>query len=1558
MEKVGRRRDKVWERVTLLEGGRKWKCNDCGEEFAGGASRIKAHLNKVKGTGIRPCTGKANSNNDTEHNLLHSQDESWGEVKGMIEGKFDCGYLVSVKVGTEVLRGVLYHPQQWGGNAMVAYSGKGQIQADDAEDHERTQDLQMMKRYAFECLRPEDKVIVSPLSYFTQEAFITLKPEISLDSVVIDTFVEILTDIERKKKTVPLNWYLPVTFSDAALKEKVSSFLNLVHGLKITENYMSDLESCEKIFIPVHVGARPNEHLYLHIIHLKNKEIEIWDSLPNTSEAEKKETTAKLLIAMEKLFEKVTFPEFHLKMADDILLQPNGFDCGVFVINYMQQSDNYVKRDIAFQLLNNDLNEEKQNLYDKARRHYAQVEKQYGNKRLRLDSPKEHIEYVERERKEKYDDFDRRGNGHDDLEKGRPQSTSLKGQLKHSDRGQIQGDAKYQETIQVGSSEDLQMIQYVFECLSPRELVFRSPRFHLTQDEFVTLKPGTWLDSWVIDIFVEILTESENKKATRSNWYLPVRFSTAALVLDEQHFKDFVRRHTMRENYIFDQESPEKVFIPVHTGQETHGHFYLYILYLNKNVIEIWDSLPNNKFVAATERDETTKKLLFAMEILFEKEKGALSNYKLERANDILLQDNEFDCGVFVIKYMQQSDNYVKRNPLFQFDSQKQREDLALKLLTNDLNQEKQNLYDKARERLYAQIEKQDGNERLPVGASETYIEAKYDDRVNRHDGLQKGSSKCYLLPTTDLIGKGFQRYTKQIWEWIMDDKVSAIGVWGIGGSGKTTLATHIHNKLILEEAGSDIRVIWVTVSQKNSISHLQKVIARSIELDISDEFEVKRIAGKLLQAFKEMKKCVVILDDVWDHFFLKEIGFPMSDNRVKLILTTRILEVCEGMGCKNNTVKVESLDEDDSWALFEKIMGFHEELSSALEEIALNISDECEGLPLAIVRIATSMKGEKQVEEWSHMLECLQNLGNGQYEMDKWVLPVLKSSYDFLTNKMQRFFLYYALNTNNGDVIVDGKNLLVRRFVFENIDETKKFRALYNEGYKMFDKLQNHGMLDEDYMGGGEWGMNKFHRALAINIAEDTGKIMANDYKCLCDIPSDDQWEDDLQKVFLTGNMIQTIPNGICPRCSLLSALFLDDNEYLNYISDDFFNNMLALKTLDLSKTRIKCLPESVSNLKCLNALLLSECKELSYIPPLINLKRLILLDLSWTAITEAPLGLESLINLRFLNLLRMPNLVISALVISKLINLEHLELDVTTQVPIQGLENLEVIVANFRDSSVFNTYMSFLAMHCVLRSYHITLGDSRYEGMNTEYSKRISFTNMNLTNISPAILPINTNEFFIDGCHKDTGSLCNALSYGRGVERLDIRYTNVKSLCCLSSRCPFCSSSQLVGCLELFMLMDLKDIVSPDALPSSHQPSLFSHLRHLKIYNCDNVETLMTPKLLVLLQSLRIIHVTDCRKMKEIVGEDDHSKMELGGSGDLSHPTPITLPRLTSLKLHFMPLLNFVYRGVMLCPSLQTFSAYKCEKLNPPRIEISNGCELPMEKIWFGYRWKIETD
>ncbi|KAI9104200.1 hypothetical protein K1719_023036 [Acacia pycnantha] len=1435
MEKAGGRpRGEVWQHVKILEGGRKVKCNYCGYEFAASANRIKSHIKKDKGKGIRVCPNFPQSHNlasDNKGNSNHLKDSLLHSQGFSLHGLIDHGK--SHEVG-QIQGDAKYEERIQVGSSSVSNRGNGYLQ---------------VLQYVFECLSPTDKVYESGRLNLNQKEFSTLKPGTFLDSLVIDIFVEILTESEKKKAT-PSNCYLPVMFSTAALVCDEHNFKDFVHRHKMGENYIFDQESPEKVFIPVHTVQETHGHFYLYIFHLNKKVVEIWDSLPTfVAKTDRDETTKKLLIAMEKLFEKVTFTEFHWKMANDILLQPNRFDCGVFVINYMQQSDNYVKRDSSFQfdsqkeredlalkLLNNDMNKEKQNLCDKARRHYAQVEKQDGNKRLRVDPSKEHFEDVEigREMEVEYDD----------LEKDHGKSHEV---------GQIQGDAKYEERIQVGSSsvsnrgnEYLQVLQYVFEFLSPTDKVYDSGRLNLNQKEFTTLKPGTFLDSWVIDIFVEILTEGERKKATPSNWYLPVMFSTVALVYDDHNFEAFVHRHKMIENYISNQESPEKVFIPVHTGQEPHGHFFLYIFHLNKKVVEIWDSLPTS--VAKTDRDETTKKLFFAMEILFKQKKGAFSDYHKEMANDIRSQDNGFDCGVFVINYMQQSDNYVKRDSSFQFDSQKEREDLALKLLNNDLNKEKQNLYDKARRHyedvaIEMEAEFDDSNEEEDdFDEDDDFDEEDYGSE----NGMNIDSDKDDDGLENDLIGWQFQRDTEQIREWIEDDKVSAIGIWGMGGSGKTALASHIYDKLLEE---GDIKVIWVTVSQ-NSIYNLQKVIARSIELDMSDEFEVKIIARKLFQAFKEMKKCVVILDDVWDHFFLKEVGFPMSDNQIKLILTTRIREVCRGMGCdQKNKIEVGHLHMVDSWALFKKTMGSYEGLSLEVKRIARKVAYECEGLPLPIVRIATSMKGINQVGEWSHMLECLKNLDNGQWEIKKWVLPVLRSSYDFLSNKVQRFFLYYTLSIGGCYDIIDYHHLIIR-FVCESIDEIKKLRVQYNEGYMMLDRLKNHGML------------NKFLGALAIGITKDKGKIMANAYKKLTKIPSDDQWEDDLQKAFLTGNMIKTIPDGTSFQCSQLSTLLLDGNAELNYISDDIFNNMPALKTLDLSRTRIERLPESVSNLKCLTALLLSECRKLTYIPSLSKLKQLISLDLSDTAITKAPMGLESLVKLRCLNLLPTPNLVISASVISKLINLEYLGLDVTSQVGIQGLENLEVIVAKFRD--LVGTVGSCLCS--VVSSY----------GHNN-----------------------NNNP------HQ--------------IEQLDISTCkDVEYLCCFSGSCPFCSSSQLVGCLSLLDLKDLKDIVSPDALLSLHQPSLFSHLTHLQIFSCDSMETLMTPKLLALLQNLRTINVCRCGKMKEIVN----------ASGDLmalvpnhlSHPTPITLPKLTSLNLTNMPQLNFVYRGVMLCPSLQT--------------------------------------
>ncbi|XP_028803270.1 probable disease resistance protein At1g52660 [Neltuma alba] len=165
-----------------------------------------------------------------------------------------------------------------------------------------------------------------------------------------------------------------------------------------------------------------------------------------------------------------------------------------------------------------------------------------------------------------------------------------------------------------------------------------------------------------------------------------------------------------------------------------------------------------------------------------------------------------------------------------------------------------------------------------------------------------------------------------------MNDKVSTTGIWGITRSGKTALVAHICHKL-LEAANCDIEVIWVTVSQNININRLQNNITESLKLDISDEPR-ERIASKLFQAFKEMKKCVIVLHN-GDHFSLKDIRFSMLDNRITLILTTRFREVCQNMYCEK-VMNIEPLDGENSWALFDKFVadGFAASLNMPCEKV------------------------------------------------------------------------------------------------------------------------------------------------------------------------------------------------------------------------------------------------------------------------------------------------------------------------------------------------------------------------------------------------------------------------------------------------------------------------------------------------------------------------------------------------------------------------------------------------------------------------------------------------
>ena len=87
---------------------------------------------------------------------------------------------------------------------------------------------------------------------------------------------------------------------------------------------------------------------------------------------------------------------------------------------------------------------------------------------------------------------------------------------------------------------------------------------------------------------------------------------------------------------------------------------------------------------------------------------------------------------------------------------------------------------------------------------------------------------------------------------------------------------------------------------------------------------------------------------------------------------------------------------------------------------------------------------------------------------------------------------------------------------------------------------------------------------------------------------PKDEDWKN-AKEIYLMDNELSTLPEN--PRCPNLSALFLPRNDKLRMIPPLFFDYMPALQILNLSRTGIKSLPDSLIRLVSLKRLFLNDC-------------------------------------------------------------------------------------------------------------------------------------------------------------------------------------------------------------------------------------------------------------------------------------------------------------------------------------------------------------------------------
>ncbi|TYI32312.1 hypothetical protein ES332_A04G051000v1 [Gossypium tomentosum] len=509
-------------------------------------------------------------------------------------------------------------------------------------------------------------------------------------------------------------------------------------------------------------------------------------------------------------------------------------------------------------------------------------------------------------------------------------------------------------------------------------------------------------------------------------------------------------------------------------------------------------------------------------------------------------------------------------------------------------------------------------------------------------------------LPTIDFLcskefvfSKSSETTFYQIIEALKDENINMIGLWGMGGVGKTTLAREVGSqaqKLNLFE-----KVVITVVSQKPNFERIQDQIAQYIGFDMKNK-QGRRSEQELWLRLKNEPRILIILDDIWESINLKEkIGIPIGDDHkgCKVLLTTRRKRVCQIMECRP-VVELDCLDDDEAWTLFEKKAGLDDFSDDSIKTPAKKIVKKCGGLPIAIVPLASALKGKTNCHEWQAAYRRLEGRRLTEIEDvdERNAYVILETSFDYLKDMMTKTcFLLCSLFPEDHEIYVD--DLVGYAWGLELYKGMDSIKDVRSEVLASIEILKNSGLL----LDSGEMHV-KMHdvvRQFALWIASSRKEISFGTVETL---PMDESFKHYTAISFET-DQTDELPKGV--GFPYLKLLLHGGNRFVE-TSSEFFEGMKALQVCAL-KYQLISLAAFKFNMN-LRTLCLINC-ELSDISMLGKLKTLHILSLSQSDITELPTEAGDLENLRLLDLSYCDDLRrIAPNLIQRLSNLEELYL------------------------------------------------------------------------------------------------------------------------------------------------------------------------------------------------------------------------------------------------------------------------------------------------------------
>ncbi|XP_042468790.1 putative disease resistance RPP13-like protein 1 [Zingiber officinale] len=512
---------------------------------------------------------------------------------------------------------------------------------------------------------------------------------------------------------------------------------------------------------------------------------------------------------------------------------------------------------------------------------------------------------------------------------------------------------------------------------------------------------------------------------------------------------------------------------------------------------------------------------------------------------------------------------------------------------------------------------------------------------------VKKSSPSSFKHVATDIVGKQIADDAQNLISKIDQSKKSCyvLGISGMGGIGKTTLAQKIFNDEMVKKQFP--KRVWLHVSKDCSHINLLKELLREVGGNDNGVQSRAEIEGRIIPL--RPKSMLLVLDDIWSASVWMNLlrNFIWDDScRTTILFTTRHENVAREMRA-DFVHHVKKMKDDNGWELIRKIVFGDEEdiIISELEEVGMEIVKKCDGLPLAVKVIAGVLfHKEKTKREWENVAKS-----------DLWFMKenedqlsnVLYLSYEDLPSHLKQCFLSCAFYRG-----VSLRSDIIRLWVDEGfvIEQSDNFMENIAEDYYKELIARNLLQIDFRFLDGIRFVMHDGLRSIGEKLMEDEA-IFINDAPCTS--------TNSLTKVRRLSISNQAdvllLPNTIieqkclralhftnCPQIERIENHAFESLKYLRVLNlndasigsfPDSLMKLFHLKYLDLDRTKITKLPESIECLANLQTLSLSGCESLHELPKgitrLSNLRCLRIVD---TPLTHVPKGVAKLKNMNHL--------------------------------------------------------------------------------------------------------------------------------------------------------------------------------------------------------------------------------------------------------------------------------------------------------------------------------------